>query len=282
MSDGIKKKVDALEEKTEPNAQPVPTITRPAVTDANPVEPRQPNVVDEQFPTAGLQAKDARDDTMAARLQLQVPDAQGRLVGQTPFGKMEARDSDFEWLQKKREAVEKANFQQWFVDNFDFMSPAQKAVARKLYPEFYKERLALQKQQVQNLADLARIKLYGIQSKDDLLKTYAAETGRLDIGALNHLLRPEEDADSRNRGNRMRDFKRGLLNPWRMFGNEPQDDRNWQAGRMDASETFAHRRGATYTDGLQLGLRTGFPPMNTDATNAGDTAWYNMMRAANE
>lgn len=41
-----------------------------------------------------------------AKIQLQ-----GDEVGYTPFGKLEARDSDFKWYQEKLAAQEAANFQ---------------------------------------------------------------------------------------------------------------------------------------------------------------------------
>ena len=47
------------------------------------------------------------DRVQEAKLQLQTPGQ----VGYTPFGKLEARDEDFKWYQRKQEAVEAANFQ---------------------------------------------------------------------------------------------------------------------------------------------------------------------------
>ncbi len=68
---------------------------------------RQPGAMDEQFPTNALTSYDKKDKEMMAKLQL----GQGMPVGYTPFGKMEAKDEDFKWAQKKQAAAELANFQ---------------------------------------------------------------------------------------------------------------------------------------------------------------------------
>ena len=69
--------------------------------DLRDVVPRERGVMDEQFPTADLSAADPRDAVMKAKLDLQ----QGLPTGVTPFGKLVARDADFEWLQKKQAAA---------------------------------------------------------------------------------------------------------------------------------------------------------------------------------
>jgi hypothetical protein len=78
---------------------------------------RDANAVDEQFPTSGLVNRDnKRDELMNAKIALQ-----GAAPGVTPFGQLIAKDSDFQWLQQKREQEEYANFQVWFAQNFDKM-----------------------------------------------------------------------------------------------------------------------------------------------------------------
>ena len=98
----------ALEEKQD-QLQPHAVSMAPEIRDVplETVEPRRMGMQDEQFPTAGLSAAEEQDKIMEAKLQLQQP---GK-PGYTAFGKLEAKDSDFEWLQRKRAAAEAANFQ---------------------------------------------------------------------------------------------------------------------------------------------------------------------------
>jgi hypothetical protein len=196
-------------------------VGRDASHELERVGPRAPGVMAEQFPTDGLTAKDARDKVMAAKLRLQTP---GGPVGYTPFGKLEAKDADFEWYQKKAAAVEAANFQAWFAREFDRMTPADKKRAKELYPEFYAQRKKLLKQQTKNLFELARLKLEGVQDMDDLKTQYMAETGRLDLGPLQTLLHPESLYSFQRNDTRIKyaraKFERGLLSPFRVFGDE--------------------------------------------------------------
>ena len=226
--------------------------------------PRAAGVQAEQFPTDGLTSYDENDKVMMAKLKLQDDLAK---PGMTKFGKLEAKDSDFKWMQKKEAAVDAANFQEWFAKEFDLMSPAQKKRAKELYPEFYAQRKKLLKQQTKNLFDLARIKLEGIESREDLMKTYMAETGRLDVGPLQNLLHPEAaDTWSGNAGrNNEKRFQRGLANPFSVFGKEA-------IGKSRADEQKAYAaRAYNANDTTDLGSTSGFGGM---AAGAGDSEWY--------
>ena len=212
----------------------------------------------------------------AAKLALQTPGQ----PGYTPFGKLEAKDADFEWLQKKQAAVEEANFQLWFAQEYDRMSPAEKKRAKELYPEFYAQRKKLLKKQAKNLVRLASIKLEGVESFDDLRLQYEAETGRLDVGPLTHLLHPEQN--NNDAAYEQRKFQRGLLSPFRVFGDEAvarTPGATVQQTRKQQAEAFnAYTRPE---DGL--GLTQGFPPLPsggaTTFAQTGDKDWFATMRS---
>ncbi len=233
---------------------------------------REPGVMDEQFPTEALTTYDPRDKVQNAKLELGGTGAQ---LGMTPFGKMEFKDTDAKWYQDKQAAVELANFQQWFAVEFDHMSPVEKKRAKELYPEFYAQRKALLRKQAKNLFDLARIKLEGIDKFKDLVKVYMAETGRLDVGPLKHLLNPEmvntgANADALNQ----KRFQRGLANPFLVFGKEPIPAT--VAGRQTQSHEWAQRKGGSkWQRGTELGVDgTGFPPFQGKNTNQSDKQWF--------
>lgn len=234
--------------------------------------PRQPGVVDEQFPTTGLTSYSEKDKEMVAKLELQ-PDPV-TAPGYTRFGKLEAKDSDFKWYQKKQAMADKADFQAWFAKNFDLMSPAQKAWAKEKYPEFYAERKKLLKKQAKNVFKLANLKLHGIEDMDDLKTTYLAETGRLDLGPLQNLMNPEQGVG--DAAIQQKKFQRGLANPFLVFGKSAvgADD---VTGREKQAKMFATRSG--YPD-TALGLTSGFPPMGTSNANVGDTQWFSYMKQA--
>ena len=236
--------------------------------------PRTPGVMSDQFPTASLtQYEPEKDREMVAKLQL----GEGAPTGYTPFGKMIAKDSDFEWYMRKQAAAEKANFQRWFAQNFDRMSPAEKQIAKRLYPEFYKERKKLLTSQAKNLVRLAKLKLEGPQSFKDLQTQYLAETGRLDVGPLTNLLNPENDILFHSQVSQGA-FKRGLANPFLAagkfaYGWDSAEGRQYQAGE------FAQR---AYGNNVQLGFGDqGFPPMRkADNAEIGDAAWYKVLTAS--
>jgi hypothetical protein len=246
--------------------------------------PREAGVMDEQFPTDSLLAKDARDRVTEAKLQLQTPGQ----VGYTPFGKLEAKDSDFEWYQRKAAAVEVANFQAWFAKEFDRMSPADKKRAKELYPEFYRQRKKLLKQQTKNLFELARLKLEGVQDMDDLKTQYMAESGRLDLGPLQNLLHPEQVFSRQNpEANDRRDyaqakFQRGLLSPFRVFGAEATgtfDMSNQWDGQSTRYAQSQNYQASTAGTGRKLGLKYGFPPFgNVDPVEEQDAQWWQKLQ----
>lgn len=266
----LKGKIEKDQQKLAPDSVNM-AMDEPADRLAN-VPPRQRGVMDEQFPTDQLSSKDERDKIMDAKIQL----SQGMPPGVTPFGKMTLSDEDLKWLERKQKAVEAANFQKWFAEWFDHASPADKAKAKKLLPNFYSQREALLKKQCGNLFDVARIKLNGVESFSDLRKQYELETGRLDVGPLNHLLNPESDPEKANAAGR---FQRGLLSPWRVFGEEafPLDGRSgvlqrgyeqasWSNRNFDAPKTIA------------LGAKTGFPPMDSFETNQRTGNWWELLQ----
>lgn len=184
---------------------------------------RAPNTVDEQFPTAGLQSSDARDPMMKTKMELeavgranqQASNVTAPLPGATPLGLMVAQDSDFQRLIDIREKELEKQFEQWFATNFDKMDPTHKAMARKLYEKFYNDRLRNLDTNLEMTRRLARSKITGIQTKEDLKLAYAAESGMIDTDYLENLLHPEKVARNQQEAARQAAFVRGIFNPKR-------------------------------------------------------------------
>lgn len=172
---------------------------------------RAANDMDEQFPSSGYQAQEDKDALMASKLSSQTTQ------GVTPFGVLQAKDSDFEWLRRKREASEYANFSAWFATNFDKMDVTQKRLAKQLFPQFYQERLEQLDRSIALQGRLAKLKLLGIEGKDDLLLQYAAEAGFINADPLENILHPEKAKANHDQAQRQLRFSRGLLNPNRLL-----------------------------------------------------------------
>ena len=235
----VDQRIRDLEKSSDPNA----VIMKPKgrETGANLPGLRDPNQSDEQFPTSGLSAQEDMDALMAAKLELQ----DEAHPGVTKFGVLQAKDSDFEWLRRKREAAEYANFQQWFAQNFDKMDVTQKKLAKQLFPKFYKERLEQLDRSIQLQAKLARLKLLGVEGKDDLLLQYATEAGYIDSDPLEKILHPEQVAARQQDAARRARFARGLLNPnrllrgdWGQRTRKTNADQLWGPGRGPFASAF--------------------------------------------
>lgn len=267
MSQPTVKKIESEQEKFAPDRV---DLAPQAQADRGPVQNVEPrsNVTDEQFPTEGLQAKTEDDKLLDARLSL------ANEKGETRFGKQVYDDKWAKLLIEKQKAQELAQFQAWFAKNFDRMSPAQKQWARERYPEFYAQRQKLVHKQAENLVKLADLKINGVKSFDDLMTQYLAETGRLDIGAVKHLLNPEEDSRNARRGVNEAAFKRGLFSPFRVFGEEAigADGRQDVSSRITSINAFEKRRHANADARYGLDGGRGMPAGATTDDRFG--AWY--------
>lgn len=261
----VDKRVRATQDNADPNQVVLPVGADGKVrerTELENVPLRDPKTTDEQFPTSGfVNRRNERDEVMTAKLALQNEEA---LPGVTPFGMLIAKDSDFKWLQEKREQEEYANFQLWFAQNFDKMSPEQKKIARELFPQFYSERLQQLKRTVDLQARIARLKLMGIQNRDDLLLQYAIESGYIDSDPLEAILHPE-----RNAGIPEANYVRGIFNPRRLL----KGDWGLSPRKHNASAILGRqpeRIGNTFDSGTG---NVGFALNENLSSNTEDAAW---------
>lgn len=210
--------IDDIPKTVAPNAVDMPAAQDGGDRDQTELEttPLRSDAVDEQFPTEALTTESKADKKKLAKLELQQASADAGAPGITPFGEMKLSESDIKWLMNKREREAEANFQVWFAQNFDRMSPAQKQTARELYPAFYQQRLALLEKQIKMQAKIARLKIEGAKNANDLKLQYAIEAGFIDDDQLEHILHPERAQDAQRQAQREMKFRRGLLNPKRL------------------------------------------------------------------
>lgn len=184
---------------------------------------RDPSAVDEQFPTAAHIESDKRDPMLALKAELVEDNLKAQeqagsdkpLPGVTPFGVLQAKDSDFQRLIEIREKELEKQFEQWFATNFDRMDPTHKAMARQLFGKFYQDRLNNLDTNLETTKRIARLKITGPQTKEDLYLMYAMEAGLIDTDYLDNLLHPEKVARNQNDEARQANYRRGLFNPKR-------------------------------------------------------------------
>lgn len=212
-------------------------------------------VVDEQFPTDALGQETEEDVLMTEKLQLQKEFQEAGKPGVTPFGVLQAKDSDFQWLQKKREQEIEANFQAWFAQGYDRATPEQKKIARELYPEFYAQRMRYLDKQIELQRDIARIKLEGPKTKEDMILLFSIEAGFIDGEPLKHILDPEAAEKAKAKEEQQLRFRRGLLNPRRL----PRGDWGTKTREINAQSLTGKKSAGLYggTPAYRLGTTVG-------------------------
>jgi hypothetical protein len=184
---------------------------------------RDPSAVDEQFPTAAHIESDPRDPMLALKAELVEDNLKAQkeegsdkpLPGVTPFGVLQAKDSDFQRLIEIRERELEKQFEQWFATNFDRMDPTHKAMARQLFGKFYNDRLSNLDTNLETTKRIARLKITGPQTKEDLYLMYAMEAGLIDTDYLDNILHPEKVERNQQEEARQKNYRRGMFNPKR-------------------------------------------------------------------
>jgi hypothetical protein len=118
-------------------------------------------------------ARSKYDDEMNIRMQLADKE------GNTPFGKMMYDDKVGKWIQEKEAAVEAANFDSYFNQNFNKNDLASRQWAQQINPEFYSAREQEMNDRAEMVLKLKKIELRGPQNEEDLKILYLIENGRV-------------------------------------------------------------------------------------------------------
>ncbi len=145
--------------------------TAPAHTD-----PTQGGAGGVQF-ARKFSAREKKDDIMSLRQQL----SDGK--GHTPFGSMQFDDSDAEWILRKQDAVEAANYDSWFNVNFNKNDLADRQLAQQLDPQFYAAREREIMARAKEAVNIRLMQLRGPQSKEDMYKLYLIDSGKVKLPA---------------------------------------------------------------------------------------------------
>lgn len=113
-------------------------------------------------------------------------------------------------IEKKLQQGAEMGYDGWFANTWEFESnnPVMQKWARDINPEYFRRR----EEQIDNIAELqkqiAKMKLYGPRSEEDLMLLYNIDTGAIPTGVLNHpLWRPG------NQDSAIQHYRRGLFSP---------------------------------------------------------------------
>ena len=157
----------------------------------------QPGSEAAQFP-ARYYEPDDRDDVAVLKTQL------ASAARPAPV-----TDSDVEAILRKRAAVEVAKQENWFQNSWQFNSsdPNKQRWAQSVFPEYFSRREQVIDEQTLLQNQLAKIKLRGPRSREDIDLLYAIDMGVVDVS----------DTSIWNiRGESLDQPRRGLFSPRRL------------------------------------------------------------------
>lgn len=150
-----------------------------------------------QFP-ARYYEPDDRDDYMALKGELATRERPAPVT-----------DEDISAILRKRAAVEVAKQENWFQNSWQFNSsdPNKQRWAQSVFPEYFARREQVIDEQTMLQNALAKIKLRGPRSREDIDLLYAIDMGLVD---------PDNKAIWDLEGKSLANPKRGLFNPRRI------------------------------------------------------------------
>lgn len=160
-----------------------------------------------------ISAPDPDDHIMELKQQAASRGASG------PFGQVHADREDFMWADRKRQQIERFNYENFIARSFDLSNPADQQRLEKIFPDYYEKREAEIEQQAELQKTLALIRLRGAQSKKDFTIAYGILSGRIPkpTGAL---WQPESWSSKDVKGS----FTRGIFSPRRLFNDKRMSD----------------------------------------------------------
>jgi hypothetical protein len=158
-----------------------------------------------------------RDDyDTKANMKARLINEQGVVPG---MGYATVTDEDLEHLERKRQALQYEDMYK-FIDNyFPMTDPAVAKLVSGWMPEYYDRREQEIDKVAKLQADVAKLRLRGPSSREDLMTLYLLNSGALEL-TKGPIYAPEKwhGSDFPDDG-----FQRGLFNPKRMFASKIPD-----------------------------------------------------------
>lgn len=115
-------------------------------------------------------------------------------------------EDDINVLLRKDQEKELLNFETFIQEYFDLTNPIHQKLVRELYPNYFERRLDVIRETLTLQERIAKIKLLGMQTKEDVFFVYGLMNG--DIKLPNDVVFNLDAAD----GNNKKAFSRGFFN----------------------------------------------------------------------
>jgi hypothetical protein len=136
---------------------------------------------------------------------------------------------DLEWLRRKQDQMNAAQFKQFVASLYNTHDPAQKALLHKVYPELLDEQAKVLDERMQLMAQLAKIRLYGgPRNRDDLMLLWALNSGAVKLPEGNPWTPSGWDenktANGGPDGSEVDAFQRGIFSPIKTWKSKKQKD----------------------------------------------------------
>lgn len=138
------------------------------------IMPKDHKSASNEFPIVTV-PKDPYDDVANIKSQY----AQGEQVGTNwvvPF-----EQSDAAYMMRKRDDMEKAEFDAWIMQKYDITDPAQNLMLQNIAPELFQRREEVIEGNQALVTAYAKTRLRGAKSLSDLELEWLIETGRLEL-----------------------------------------------------------------------------------------------------
>lgn len=140
--------------------------------------------------------------------------------GTTPFGQLQASDQDFQWMQRKFQALQYQDALRFVENIFDLTDPSEQRLLEEIWPDYYKAREEVLAHQANLQVQLATINLRGMRTLEDIMTVYGIKNGSIPLP-----MGPLWDPDSwyPKQQTWEAEIQRGLFNPKKlmMIGKKP-------------------------------------------------------------
>ena len=163
------------------------------------------------YPRANLNSSEAEEDEYYADVAAMTQDGVSR------FGRVTADAGQIAaYLERKRQKMELANFDQWVGTNFHKNDPMARKWLQETYPEYYEAREKLAVERAKFALRVFLLKLRGPKNEKDLILLWGLQTGRvrLDDGwdRIGYSFPASETANAQTRQDR---FMNHLFGPYK-------------------------------------------------------------------